>query len=422
MYCRIPRSSQTTRLHGEHWSRPVISCWLIRLLRWPNSPLLAPSITEALSSRMARSLRHGPSRHLRTSAPTPELVDSSFRPVQEYKGVDDLLSAFSAIPDGIAAHLTVAGKCDDPELRSRLHELADTTGARVVLRLEHVPEEEVALLFAATEVVVLPFRRVTTSGSAMLALSHGKPLIVPDLPGLADLPDKAVLRYGGGIQRLPPPWPTWPAPTMKSWLRCRLPPAVMHEDDMARDRGENKDRNGLGDWRRSGGWPVWPTDESTVKLSIMGIASPAHALKALGNVFNDALYRSSLVLLTNTIATSAIGFVFWTMAAHRYGSYGRHVLGVTSGVTLLGNRRTRHADNHDTAHCQDRGPARTSLRGGHDDHNSRHRTMPCHYPFPWASHSLHATYSAARRNGAVGDHAGGIHGCRRHPRCRPGSH
>jgi glycosyltransferase involved in cell wall biosynthesis len=125
-----------------------------------------------------------------------------FGRVQEYKGVDDLLAAFSTIPDGVAVHLTVAGKCDDPELRSRLHELADTIGARVVLRLEHVPEEEVALLFAATEVVVLPFRRVTTSGSAMLALSHGKPLIVPDLPGLADLPDKAVLRYGGGIPAL----------------------------------------------------------------------------------------------------------------------------------------------------------------------------------------------------------------------------
>ena len=31
----------------------------------------------------------------------------------------------------------------------------------------------------------------------MLALSHGRPLIVPDLPGLADLPDQAVVRYDG---------------------------------------------------------------------------------------------------------------------------------------------------------------------------------------------------------------------------------
>jgi hypothetical protein len=36
----------------------------------------------------------------------------------------------------------------------------------------------------------------------MLALSHGRPLIVPDLPGLAELPDQAVLRYDGSIPAL----------------------------------------------------------------------------------------------------------------------------------------------------------------------------------------------------------------------------
>jgi glycosyltransferase involved in cell wall biosynthesis len=36
----------------------------------------------------------------------------------------------------------------------------------------------------------------------MLALSHGRPLIVPDLPAMADLPDAAVLRYDRGVQGL----------------------------------------------------------------------------------------------------------------------------------------------------------------------------------------------------------------------------
>jgi hypothetical protein len=45
--------------------------------------------------------------------------------------------------------------------------------------------------------VVLPYRKITTSGSGVLALSHGRPLIVPDLPGLAELPDDAVVRYDG---------------------------------------------------------------------------------------------------------------------------------------------------------------------------------------------------------------------------------
>jgi glycosyltransferase involved in cell wall biosynthesis len=120
-----------------------------------------------------------------------------FGHVKEYKGVDDLLTAFLAIPDSAGAHLTVAGQCDDPGLRTGLCALAAKGGSRVVLRLDYVPQEEVTPLFAAADVVVLPFRRITTSGSAILALSHGRPLIVPDLPALADLPNQAVLRYDG---------------------------------------------------------------------------------------------------------------------------------------------------------------------------------------------------------------------------------
>ena len=50
--------------------------------------------------------------------------------------------------------------------------------------------------------MVLPYRRITTSGSGVLALCHGRPLVVPDLPGLAELPDDAVVRYDGTAQGL----------------------------------------------------------------------------------------------------------------------------------------------------------------------------------------------------------------------------
>jgi glycosyltransferase involved in cell wall biosynthesis len=125
-----------------------------------------------------------------------------FGSVREYKAVDDLLAAFVTLPDDVVAHLTVAGHCDDPSLRSRLRELARRDGSNILLRLEYVPSDEISQLLAAADVVVLPFRRVTTSGSAMLALSHGRPLIVANLAALADLPDQAVLRYDGGVTGL----------------------------------------------------------------------------------------------------------------------------------------------------------------------------------------------------------------------------
>jgi glycosyltransferase involved in cell wall biosynthesis len=66
---------------------------------------------------------------------------------------------------------------------------------RVQLLLEYVPDAEVSALFEAADAVVLPFRRVTTSGSAALALAHGRAVILPQVESFADLPDAAVIRY-----------------------------------------------------------------------------------------------------------------------------------------------------------------------------------------------------------------------------------
>jgi glycosyltransferase involved in cell wall biosynthesis len=122
--------------------------------------------------------------------------------VRDYKGVDDLLAAFAAVPGEAGVHLTVAGECSDPTLGATLAALAGRLGDRVTMRLERLPDEEITPLLACSDAVVLPFRRVTTSGSAMLALAHGRPLIVPDLASLADLPDRAVLRYDGTVPGL----------------------------------------------------------------------------------------------------------------------------------------------------------------------------------------------------------------------------
>lgn len=63
---------------------------------------------------------------------------------------------------------------------------------------------------------------------------------------------------------------------------------------------------------------------------------PGRLVIVLRSIGNDALYRGSLFLLINTIATSALGFVFWTLAAHRYSATTIGVFSsLTSGVTLL---------------------------------------------------------------------------------------
>lgn len=163
----------------------------------------SPATLESLAAlgavpRRSLLIRHGP---MGPEAPaklrTPGTGGGAreflfFGKVAEYKGVEELLTAFAGLPAGSNATLTVAGQCDDGNLRARL---ASKATRNVRLRLEYIPAAEVTEQMSAADVVVLPFRAVTTSGSAELALAHGRPLIVPDLPNLAGLPADAVTRY-----------------------------------------------------------------------------------------------------------------------------------------------------------------------------------------------------------------------------------
>ncbi len=132
---------------------------------------------------------HGPPRRL-----------LFFGRIEEYKGVEDLIRAVQRVSAPI--RLLVAGECRDEQLRLRLRALAAEAAGRVQLRLERLAEDEVERLMGQADAVVLPYRKMTTSGSALLALGHGRPLIIPELPGLSELPNDAVLRYDGSVEGL----------------------------------------------------------------------------------------------------------------------------------------------------------------------------------------------------------------------------
>ncbi len=125
-----------------------------------------------------------------------------FGMVEEYKGIDTLLTAFAELPSGLAAELMVVGECRDSSLKASLTALARRSVLPITLKFERVAESEVSKLLEDADAMVLPYRQSTTSGSALLALTHGRPLIVPDLPGLAELPDEAVIRYDRTVDGL----------------------------------------------------------------------------------------------------------------------------------------------------------------------------------------------------------------------------
>jgi beta-1,4-mannosyltransferase len=96
--------------------------------------------------------------------------------VKAYKGIEDLIEAFYAIRTE-QTWLVIAGKPDE-QTAAFLNGLEDQSN--IVLDLRFVPDGEVADLLGAADAMVMPYKEITTSGSAILGLSFRKLVIMPD--------------------------------------------------------------------------------------------------------------------------------------------------------------------------------------------------------------------------------------------------
>jgi beta-1,4-mannosyltransferase len=97
--------------------------------------------------------------------------------VRRYKGVEDLLRTFGRIeaPD---ARLIIAGRPDRAQTGARIAQEAAGDG-RVTVALGEVPDDRMQVYLRAADVTVLPYRDVLTSGSAILAMTFGQPVVAP---------------------------------------------------------------------------------------------------------------------------------------------------------------------------------------------------------------------------------------------------
>lgn len=107
--------------------------------------------------------------------------------IRPYKNVSALLRAFATLPDRDARCL-ITGASASPELTQELQLLAGRD-ARVRLELRHLRRAELAIALRAADLVVLPYREILNSGSALLALSLNTPVLVPRRGALAELAD-----------------------------------------------------------------------------------------------------------------------------------------------------------------------------------------------------------------------------------------
>lgn len=156
---------------------------------------------------------HGPYDHVGAGSPGAEAVAAAddaadapmnllfFGVIRPYKGLEDLVEAFEALPaqvrDGL--RLTVVGEpwegYDAPLRAIAASPVAD----QITLVDRYVTDAEVSAHFAAADAVVLPYRRSSASGPLHVAMSAGLPVVVTDVGGLVD----AAQGYEGAVM-VPP--------------------------------------------------------------------------------------------------------------------------------------------------------------------------------------------------------------------------
>jgi beta-1,4-mannosyltransferase len=109
-----------------------------------------------------------------------------FGSVERYKGITELVEVFSALEDPSAV-LCVAGKAYlAPQERKYIEHIA-ARDPRVLLQLRYITDSEVAFYIRAADLILLPFREILNSGSAVLALSLDRPVLVPAKGSMTEL-------------------------------------------------------------------------------------------------------------------------------------------------------------------------------------------------------------------------------------------
>lgn len=118
-----------------------------------------------------------------------------FGEIKKYKGLDILAAALSSLrpEDKARLKVVVAGKLEETSCGTYLEKLRHA-GVELELRIGYVPCAEVANLFRAADIALLPYKAITQSGVLLTALTQGRAVIAS---ALGDMPELVSLTQGG---------------------------------------------------------------------------------------------------------------------------------------------------------------------------------------------------------------------------------
>lgn len=156
---------------------------------------LRPADDEAAAADAAPAVEPGE----RSAGERVELL--FFGTIRPYKGLEDLVAAFEQLVDEAGAgdpdyRLTVVGETWEGWTVPVTGINRSPHRHRISFTNRYVTDEEVDQAFRSADLVVLPYRRSSTSGPLMVAMSYGLPVVVTSVGGLPE----AVEGYSGAVE------------------------------------------------------------------------------------------------------------------------------------------------------------------------------------------------------------------------------
>ena len=121
--------------------------------------------------------------------PTEKIILLFFGMIKQVKGLDVLLQSFKQVievnPDVI---LLIAGKPWENDFSFykeiiNKNNLADN----IISHIKFIPHNHVEHYYCASDLVVLPYKKIYQSGVLMMSLSYERPVLVSDLPPLKEV-------------------------------------------------------------------------------------------------------------------------------------------------------------------------------------------------------------------------------------------
>jgi glycosyltransferase involved in cell wall biosynthesis len=136
--------------------------------------------------------------------PQDRFIYLHFGQVRDYKNVEALVEEFLALSERDAL-LLIAGSVGSSDVRKQwLTQIAATHG-EIRVDLRHIPEDVLFEYLEACDLVVLPYKRILNSGSAMMALSAGRPVLAPNIGSIPEIADHVgrdwLITYEGPFNR-----------------------------------------------------------------------------------------------------------------------------------------------------------------------------------------------------------------------------